>query len=430
MLRMRPHALNVGVLLGHSSLRIHVLGDDAYVRAATEPEVAAMAALVGDGMRAGALGFATSASTGHVGEGGRPVPSRNATRDELRALVRATSAGGLGVVEITPETFPLAADELSFLQELAGTSGRPVTFSAILDLPDRGDVWHGVFAAIRAGHARGERVFPQVSCRPVRFDFDLEVGCASLDAVPAWRRFRAAPARDARLDLLRDPRFRAEVRAATLGRPESPSRRRWAAVVLEESRNPAHAPLLGRSLQQVAAVRGGDEIDALLDLAAEDGLAARFTMVLLNDDEDRVETLLRQPESLIALSDAGAHVSILCDAGYATHLLGHWVRERGALTLEDAVRRLTAMPADVFGIAGRGRLVPGAIADVTCFDPARVAMRPPERVSDLPGGATRYVARADGIEHVFVAGREVLRGGAPTGELPGGLLVPGAPAGS
>ncbi|MEW6268464.1 MAG: amidohydrolase family protein [Thermodesulfobacteriota bacterium] len=430
MLRARPRALNVGVLLGHSSLRIHVLGDEAYARPATDDEVSAMASLVREGMRAGALGFATSASTGHVGEGGRPVPSRAATRDELRALVHAMAEGGQGILEITPQTFPIAADELAFLQELAAASGRPVSFSAVLDLPDRDGVWEPLFAAVRDGHARGARVFPQVSCRPMRFDFDLEVGCASLDAIPAWRRFRAASGLRARLDLLRDSGFRAEVRAAALGRPESPSRRRWDALVLEESGQAQHARLLGRSLQDVARERGGDAIDALLDLAAEDGLAARFSMVLMNDDEQRVAALLREPESLIALSDAGAHVAILCDAGYATHLLGHWTRERGVFTLEEAVRRLSSMPADVYGIPGRGRLVPGAVADVTCFDPTRVAMRPPERVRDLPGGATRYVARAEGIEHVLVAGREVVCGGEPTGELPGTLLVPGAPAGA
>jgi N-acyl-D-aspartate/D-glutamate deacylase len=153
-------------------------------------------------------------------------------------------------------------------------------------------------------------------------------------------------------------------------------------------------------------------------------------MVLLNFDEDRVGELLRQPESLIALSDAGAHVSVLCDAGYATHLLGHWVRERQLFGWEEAIRRLTRMPADIYGISGRGRIEAGAVADLVCFDPARVAMLPPERRRDLPGGAERYICRSQGIERVFVAGREILVDGEWTGATPGVLLSPGEPTAS
>src|SRR5262249_52390273 len=179
---------------------------------------------------------------------------------------------------------------------------------------------------------------------------------------------------------------------------------------------------VGAPLAAVAPARGGDEIDALFDLARADELATRFSMLLLNYDDARVAELLRQPEGLIALSDAGAHVSLLCDAGYATHLLGHWVRERRLFPLEEAVRRLTAMPADVYGIAGRGRLVPGAVADVTCFDPARVGSRPPERTADLPGGAERWIARADGIAHVLVGGVPFVEAGEWTGAHPGRAL--------
>jgi hypothetical protein len=193
----------------------------------------------------------------------------------------------------------------------------------------------------------------------------------------------------------------------------------------------------GRSAQ---AVQAGGEIKAApttdiedmleqgkstlsaLQTILEPELNARFSMLLLNYDEDRVGELLRQPESLIALSDAGAHASILCDAGYATHLLGHWVRERGVFSVEEAVRRLTSMPAEVYGIAERGRLVEGAAADVTCFDPGRVAMRAAERVRDLPGGAERVVTKSDGVVNVFVAGAALLAHGTWTGRQGGRVL--------
>lgn len=419
--RLGPH---VGVLLGHSAIRAHVLGDAAYERAASDAEVARMQGLVREGMAAGALGLATSFSPGHVGEAGRPVPSRLATRGELAALVQAMADGSRGVLEITPETFPVSAAELGGLQALARASGRPVSFSAVLDLPERHGIWEPVFAQLRGTAARGAVVVPQVSCRPMRFDFDLETGCASLDAVPCWRRFRAAASRRERLAVIGDPEFRATFRRESIERPDAPSSRRWASVVLTHAALPAHTPLVGRTLADIAAARGGDVVDALFDGARDENLAARYSMLLLNYDEDGVAELLRQPESLIALSDAGAHVSVLCDAGYPTYLLGHWVRERGLFTWEEAVRRLTAMPAAVYGIPDRGRLVAGAVADLTCFDPDRVAMLPPERVRDFPAGAERYVARAEGIERVLIAGQEFLVGGEWTGAYPGRLLRP------
>src|SRR5437899_9716970 len=254
----RPLGVNVGALLGHSALRAYVMGDGPYTRAARAGEVETMAALVREGMVAGALGF-----------------------------------------------------------------------------------------------------YPQVSCRPMRFDFDLATGCASLDAMPCWRRWRAAPSDAARLALLADADFRAAVKAEALGRADAPASRRWGDVVLEEASRPEHAPFVGRTLAEIAAARGGDAIDALLALSAAEDLRARFSMLLVNYDEDHVGMLLGCPESLIALSDAGAHVSVLCDAGYATHLLGHRVRERGLFGWEEAVRRLTAMPAAIYGVPERGLLAPG-----------------------------------------------------------------------
>jgi N-acyl-D-amino-acid deacylase len=200
MIAHRPLGLNVAALVGHSALRAYVLGDEAYERAATEDEIVRMQDLVREAMAAGAVGLATSQSSGHVGEAGRPVPSRQARREELSALAVAMAEGGRGIVEITPHSFPISTEELAALQGLARRTGRPVSFSAILDLPERAGVWEPVFEQLRAGMRRGAVVVPQVSCRPMRFDFDLETGCASLDAlapVPC-RGIACAPARPPR----------------------------------------------------------------------------------------------------------------------------------------------------------------------------------------------------------------------------------------
>jgi len=428
MLRRRPLGPNVGALVGHSALRTWTMGDDAYQRAARPDEIQTMAGLVREAMAAGAIGLATSRSPAHVGEAGRPVPSRRATRAEIDALVRAMAESGRGVLEITTETFPVTSEELSWLQQLARETHRPISFSAILDVPDRRGVWDSVYAALAEGVRAGAAVFPQVSCRPMRFDFDLETGCASLDAMPCWRRWRAAGSHAERLALLGEGDFRAAVKAETVGRTSAPASRRWAEVVLEESSRPEHGPFVGRTLAAIAAARGGDVIDALLDLSAADELRARFSMLLVNYDDEHVGPLLARPESLIALSDAGAHVSVLCDAGYATYLLGHWVRERGVFAWEEAIRRLTSMPAAIYGVPERGVLAPGTIADVTCFDPTRVGARAPEKVRDFPGGASRYVVRAEGIAHVFIGGAEFIAGGEWTGVHPGTVLSPRAAA--
>src|SRR3989449_3154779 len=228
---------------------------------------------------------------------------RSARRAEVDALVGAMAASGRGVLEITPETFPVSADELAWLQGLARTSRRPVSFSAILDVPDRHGVWEPVYAQLRDGLAAGAAVYPQVSCRPMRFDFDLATGCASLDAMPCWRRWRAAPSDDARLALLADADFRAAVKAEALGRADAPASRRWGDVVLEEASRPEHAPFVGRTLAEIAAARGGDAIGALLARSAAGDLRARLSMPLGNYDEDQVGMLLGRPESLIARSE-------------------------------------------------------------------------------------------------------------------------------
>src|SRR5581483_820516 len=177
-----------------------------------------------------------------------------------------------------------------------------------------------------------------------------------------------------------------------------------------------------RSVAEIAAERGVPPLDAFCDLVLAEDLATQWGAVILNGDEEAVAALLRDPAGLLALSDAGAHVDTLCDQGFTTYLLGHWVRERGALALEEAVRLVTSVPADRYGLRGRGRIAPGMAADLVVFDPARVATRPTELVHDLPGGERRLVQRAEGIVNVFVGGAPVVADGAPTDHRPGRVL--------
>jgi N-acyl-D-aspartate/D-glutamate deacylase len=418
---------NVAAFIGHSAIRYRVMGRAAVERAATGEERAAMAALVRNGMAAGALGWSTSLSPTHFFGDGTPAPSRLADEEELLALARSLADADRGVIEIAPRTtIGTPADkagEQRFFAQLARESGKVVSWAPLLDSPFAPGGAVKVLDDAAGLQARGATVVPQVGCRPLEVRFDFAEPAFFLEQVPFWRAVMAKPIDDRRR-LFGDAGFRAE-----LGRQTG-----FVAALAQAwdrlyCRLPARAELRqwqDRSVAEIAAARGATPLDAFCDLVLEDDLRTQWGVVLMNHDERAVGELLRHPAGLLALSDAGAHVDTLCDQGFTTYLLGHWVRELGALPLEEAVRLLTSVPADRYGLRGRGRLVPGAAADVVLFDPARVAMRPTEMVHDLPRGERRLLQRADGIVTVLVNGQAVVADGAPADRRPGRVLRGGA----
>jgi N-acyl-D-aspartate/D-glutamate deacylase len=424
----RGLGLNVASFIGHSAIRLHVMGEAALERAATAEERAAMAALVQGGMAAGAIGWSTSLSPTHFfGDTGQPAPSRLADREELLALAGALRGQGRGVVEVAPATTIGAPDdklaEVAFFGDLARAAGRPVVFAPLLATGFAPGLAQRILAAAAALQADGVRVVPQVGCRPLELRCDFARTAFGLENNPFWRPIMAEP-RDARRARFADPRFRAEL--AAVGGFAAALAPTWDRIVLRVAATERLRPLQDRSVADLAAARGQSPVDAFCDLVLEEDLETQWGAIVLNAPEDGVAELIRHPAALLALSDAGAHVDTLCDQGFTTYLLGHWVRERGALSLEEAVRLLTSVPADRYGLAGRGRLVPGAAADLVLFDPARVGTRPTELVRDLPEGQRRLVQRADGIEYVFVNGTAVVERGVPVDRRPGRVLRGGA----
>jgi N-acyl-D-aspartate/D-glutamate deacylase len=417
----RGSGINVAALLGHTPLRLYVMGEEAIERAATDDEIAAMRRIVREAIEAGALGFATSKSPTHVGFRGRPVPSRAAELNEIEALAGALGDAGRGVIQATVGA-GFFIDELAALSK---ATGRPVTWTALLaGLLGPGS--HRTFLEwSERVLASGARVIPQVSCRPLNFEFDLAEPFP-FESVKGFQPISAAD-HAGKLRLYADPQFRATVRAALESGGKGPFAMRWERVVVTHV--PGEPGLTEQPLVEVARARGVAPLDCMFDLSLASDLAARFRMAIMNVDEEEVAELLTHPDTVLGLSDAGAHASQLCDACFSTHLLGHWVRERGTLELAQAVRMLTSRPAEVMGITDRGRLAPGLAADVVTFDPARVGASPLRRVHDLPAGAERLVADAIGIEAVIVNGTVVRRGGRdrvqPGGSLPGRLLRAG-----
>ncbi len=411
----RGSAINVGALVGHTPVRLYVMGEEATEREATEAEVAQMRALVREALDAGALGFATSKAPTHVGWAGRPVPSRAAALAEIEALAACLADVNHGILQATIGS-GFFLDELAAIQRRIG---RPVTWTALLGgmLGPDGHRW--VLERTARLQEEGVAVVPQVSCRPLMVEFQFAAPFP-LESLPFFRPVSAADA-EGKKRIYADPEFRRVFREHGQGAVLAA---RWQNTTIVEA--PSEPELAERNLAEAAAERGTHPVDLALDLALASDLKARFRMAVFNTDEAIVSELLRDPTVALGLSDAGAHASQLCDASFATHLLGHWVREKGVLSLEEAVRLLTSRGADLFGLEGRGRLAVGAPADVTVFDPETVGCSPLRRVHDLPGGADRLVSDAYGIRAVVVGGTVIREDGRDTisadGPLPGRLL--------
>ena len=405
LLRRKGCYPNAGVFVGHSAVRTAVLGAEASERAATGDEIATMRAMVTEAVQAGAIGFATSTSINHNGDGGVPMPSRLAEDDEMRALVGVLGELGRGIFQLTVGP----GMTVERLEGLAAETGRPVFMTAALHnetFPDRAI---GMLEDAAAAQSRGNAVWAQVSCQPLSMDFSMRTAFP-LQSLDSWEPLHGA-SDDEFLSIIASRDFRDRFRDDL----EKPQRGRifygdWRRVEVAMAATPAHRPLEGETIETIAGREGRDPVDVMFDLAVDEKLGTTFNAALLNADEAAVEGLLRHDAGLISLSDAGAHLCYLCDAGYGLHLLGHWVRDKGVFDLADGIRRITSLPARLYGIPERGEIVPGKFADLLLFDPAAVGRGALRRVDDLPGGESRLIREPCGVHGVWVNGTGVFDG--------------------
>jgi N-acyl-D-aspartate/D-glutamate deacylase len=401
MLRRRPAYANVAVLAGHSTIRTAVMGEAASQRAqATSEELARMKAMVADAMAKGAIGLGASYSLNHSGYGGVPMPSTIAPMSELDALVGAMGPRGRGVIAIAS-----GVKTPGELEPMAARHGRPFfqgTGMAMYNAqePERA---LRIFDACASALRRGNGLYVQIPCQPLSFDFTMAnaypfYSHSAFDPVKAY-----AP--EQLEDVFRDPSWRARFRDnARSPRPGMIFQGNWERVMVAATRKPANAKYVNRYLDEIAAAERRDPLDVMLDLALDENLETAFLGRFLNVGDEGVARLLKHEAGVVALSDAGAHLIYMCDAGFGLHFLAHWVRERGDFDLVEGVRRLTSHPADLYGIPNRGRIVVGAQADLLLFDPATVGVSPAERVADLPGGGRRTIRRPTGVHGVFCNG--------------------------
>jgi N-acyl-D-amino-acid deacylase len=418
----RGSGINLGFIAALTPFRHFVMGEESMERAANTAEIAKIKALIKEAVAAGAMGLSTTTIPQHIGYKGRPIACRNASREEFKAYANALKELGKGSIELalTKSVGDIAEEEYELLDFLLTESNRPITWLAVLNRDDMPDAAQATLRKAEPLIRRGG--IPQVTCRPLIIQINLKAPFifANLDC---WNPVFNQPP-EVQTKVYRDPKFRQEFREA-LKRP-AVFNGKWERLEVKEVANPAFRPLLGRNVAEIARERGCDGVDAFLDLALEDNLGMEFTMELFNADESRIPELITDSRVLVGLSDGGAHVDMLCDAGYCTYLLGRWVREKQVMTIEQAVKRITSEPADFFGLKSRGRLLPGMAADVVVLDYNTVGSnKRGEMRNDLPGSGRRLVMPARGIEHVIVNGQELYHEGKLSDAMPGQVLRSG-----
>jgi N-acyl-D-amino-acid deacylase len=415
----RKSALNLAFLAPLTPFRHYVMGEASMDRAATAAETAEIKELLAKAMDAGAFGFSSTLLNQHLGFQGRPLACRLASRDELKAYCNVLRERRKGAIEIamTKQIGVMDDPELELLDFMLAESARPITFIAMFD---RDDISEAVRTSLRKAApmiARGAR--PQTSPLPLTREINMR-NPFSFAAFPAWKRVFEDKSKQAQAAVYRDTAFRNAFRE-DLKRPAAFGN--WERIRVHEVQRNELKHLEGKSVAELAQERGVDGVDAFLDLTLEDDLQNEFTMQSFNSRVERMAEILNNKDMLLGLGDGGAHLDMLCDSGYPTYVLGTWVREKGVLTLEEAVRRMTSDPADFFGIRDRGRIAVGKAADIAVFDPSTVASGGrPERLYDLPGGAKRMVMRSKGIEYTLVNGEVTWEKGALTSACAGKVL--------
>ena len=402
--RIGPY-INTAVFAGHSVIRTAVMGADGSSKVDPSPEqMQAMQSMVRDAMDHGAIGFASSFSPNHSGYGGIPMPSTIATEAELRALTSVLGEKKKGVFMMATGT----RGSPDIMESIAEDTGRPAYISTVLTMYNEGNPSLGAAYYERCAQAleRGHELYILTSCQPLSFDFGLTdpyvllshsafdvVKSATPDSLPGV--YRSVEFRDAFRKNLKHPKEG----ILFLGN--------WRHIEVGQTTHPENQRLEGQNIQALADQQGLDPVDVFFDLALSEDLGTHFVGKFFNNNDEGVAPSLKHPASVITLSDAGAHLSYMCDAGFGLYFLSHWVRDTGHFTLSEGIRKITSEPADRFRIPERGRLQVGLPADMLLFDPATVGISKPLPRQDLPGGGSRMIRTATGVHGVWVNGVKV-----------------------
>jgi N-acyl-D-aspartate/D-glutamate deacylase len=419
-----PKGINYSGYIGHSALRTYVMGERAFEEHASEADLIAMSQHVKDALDAGAMGFSTSRSQAHKTSDDRPVASRVADWSEVETIARAMAERNAGILQIsvdvrgTPEE---VRDRYGQLKTLSIESGRPVTFG-MFSMRDVPTDWRYCLDLFETSASEGARMFGQVHTRELSIMLSFETRLP-FDKWDVWRDIRALPLKEQKR-VLGDPDTKKKLIAAA-NRPYDgpqmigPDARPpdWDRMFVLDKIEGPH-----QTMSDMARGRGVDPVELMIDLALENDMKIFFRQPIANEDQDHALEMMKHPRSVVTFSDAGAHVSQIMDNSLQTHLLGHWVREKQAFTLEEAVRLITHDTATHWGFYDRGLIREGMAADIVVFDPDTVGANMPVVLADLPAGAKRLKQTSIGILATIVNGKIVLKNNIHTGAYPGRVL--------
>jgi N-acyl-D-amino-acid deacylase len=423
-LERQPLGLNVATLVGHCAVRQDAMGEASVEREANDSEIAEMEELVRQGMAAGAFGFSTNSNQSHFREDGKPVPSRFSSLEEIARLCRVVGESQRGLVQFTHGAFATpehVAHISQWYDTILQETRRPLIGESIRHRWSEPELWRKQLHDVEARAQQGYAAYAMTSTRRSMRRWTLKDG-TRLDMIAAWKKLSALPITE-RMEKLCDPNVRAELAQATVDGEPIDFSRRWDLIGVQKVARKENQSLEGKSVAELASAQRKAPIDAMLDLALAEDLETTFEDSTTQGNEQAVKEIFCNPNVLLGQSDAGAHVASGNPGfGYATLMLAYWVRERKLMTLEDAIKKLTFLPASIFGIHDRGLLRRGLAADIFVFDPAQIDLAAPQKVTDLPAGAPRFTQGAKGIHYTIVNGKVLMANGAHTGAYPGRVL--------
>ena len=419
-------AVNAGFMVGHSALRRVVMGERAVGEEATEEELAEMVELLRRSLEEGGLGFSSTISVTHNDWDGNPVPSRHAGREEMIALARQVRDFEGTTLEFLPGV-GWGEEEANYMADLSVAGNRPLNWNALAADTDNAEMIEGMLAASDIARARGGEVIALTLAQPATLRINLDSGFI-FDSLHGWAPLFKLPEQE-KIAALRDPVRRKQLEEDAQ-RTEGPflSMAQWADFTVDQVQNSELEHYRGRTLAEIAEAEGKAPFDALVDIALDDDLQTYFMPPTMGEDDESWAMRGRfwhDHRTVIGASDAGAHLDMIDTFAFSSQVLEEGVRKRKLISLEEAVHQLTDRPARLWGLRDRGRIEEGFLADVVVFDPERVGLGDTYTRYDLPGGAGRLYADANGIEHVFTNGVEIVRAGEDTGARPGTILRSG-----
>lgn len=410
--------INVGGLVGHIAVRQYVMGEESVERQARPEEVQQMRRLVGEAMEGGALGMSTNRNERHMREDGKPVPSRLADDKELFALCDVLGEMNAGVIETILGRNRIEHFEL--YDHLARRTQRPIIWQSIQHRWTEPNLWCEQLEAVAPTFRDGYRAYGLSHTVPLVRHFSLK-NTQVFDEFPTWKSLMFLP-EEARRQAFAGSGTRQKLRVDLADPRPTNFHRRWDIVRVERVAREENRKYVGKNIAELTVMRNQDPLDAFLDLALEEKLETVFWNANSGGDTQAMGEILRSPYVLVGTSDAGAHVQFGADFGYSTTLLALWVRERGVMSLERAVHKLSFEVASVYGIQGRGLVRPGYAADLAIFDPVTIKAHEPEWAEDYPAGTKRLIQRSEGMHFVVVNGRLIYENERLSGELPGQIL--------